>query len=270
MDDAGYRLTDAQLQRFLVDGYLVLRPNLPEGLHRRVYERIAAVLEQTGNPYNNLLPEVPELGQVFCHPAVTGALASILGDGYYLNLHRRCHDRTAGTEAQDMHQDSLHNSRYAVDGTRRHHHVRWAMAFYYPQDTDELMGPDRGRAAQPVPQPAAAGRRCDSARRRGRHRRPRALRHLAPRHRVRDRRPGALHGEVPVHPHGGPAAAELAARRGRRRSALAEPRFRRCATGAAGALGASVALASRRGRERPAGGSQRQRGAPGRSTRDGG
>ena len=141
MDDAGYRLTDAQLQRFLVDGYLVLRPNLPEEFHRRVYERIAAMLEQAGNPYNNLLPEVPELGQVFCHPEVTGALASILGDGYYLNLHRRCHDRTAGTEAQDMHQDSLHNSRYAVDGTRRHHHVRWAMAFYYPQDTDELMGP---------------------------------------------------------------------------------------------------------------------------------
>ena len=141
MDDARFRLTDAQLQRFLVDGYLVLRPNLPEGFHRRVYERLAAVMEQTGNPYNNLLPEVPELGQVFCHPEVTGALASILGDGYYLNLHRRCHDRTAGTEAQDMHQDSLHNSRYAVDGTRRHHHVRWAMAFYYPQDTDERMGP---------------------------------------------------------------------------------------------------------------------------------
>ncbi len=141
MDDAGHRLTDAQLQRFLVDGYLVLRPNLPDGFHRRVYERIAAVMEQTGNPYNNLLPEVPELGQVFCHPEVTGALASILGDGYYLHLHRRCHDRTAGTEAQDMHKDSLHNSRYAVDGTRRHHHVRWAMALYYPQDTDELMGP---------------------------------------------------------------------------------------------------------------------------------
>ncbi len=30
VDDAGYRLTDAQPQRFLVDGYPVLRPNLPE------------------------------------------------------------------------------------------------------------------------------------------------------------------------------------------------------------------------------------------------
>ena len=56
-------------------------------------------MEQNGNPYNNLLPEVPELGQVFCHPEVTGALASILGDGYYLHLHRRCHDRTAGEAA---------------------------------------------------------------------------------------------------------------------------------------------------------------------------
>ena len=72
---------------------------------------------------------------------MTGALASILGEGYYLHLHRRCHDRRAGAEAQGMHQDSLHNSRYAVDGTRRHHHMRWAMAFYYPQDTDKRMGP---------------------------------------------------------------------------------------------------------------------------------
>ncbi len=135
------RLSDAEMQRFLVDGYLVLQPELPEGFHDRVYDRLGTVIERGGNPFNNLLPLVPELGRVFGHPRVAGALASILGDDYYLHMHRHCHDRAPGNEAQRLHKDSLGNSRYAVDGNRRHHHARWAMAFYYPQHTDEEMGP---------------------------------------------------------------------------------------------------------------------------------
>ncbi len=141
MVDERFRLSDAELQRFLVDGYLVLRPELPEGFHSRVYDRLGAVFERSGNPFNNILPLVPELGRVFGHPRVTGALASILGDDYYLHMHRHCHDRAPGSDAQRLHKDSLYNSRYAVDGNRRHHHARWAMAFYYPQDTGEEMGP---------------------------------------------------------------------------------------------------------------------------------
>ena len=141
MNDARFRLTDAELQRFLIDGYITLHLDLPQEFHHQVYDRIGTLLDGPGNPFNNILPAVPELQGVFCHPQVTGALASILGDGYYLHLHRHCHDRTPGSEAQRLHQDSLLNSRFAVDGTRRHHHVRWAMAFYYPQDTDEAVGP---------------------------------------------------------------------------------------------------------------------------------
>ena len=141
MIDKRFRLSDAELQRFLVDGYLVLRPELPAGFHGRVYDRLGTVFERSGNPFNNLLPKVPELGQVFGHPQVAGALASILGDDYYLHMHRHCHDRAPGAAAQRLHKDSLHNSRFAVDGARRHHHARWLMAFYYPQDTSEEMGP---------------------------------------------------------------------------------------------------------------------------------
>ena len=99
------------------------------------------MIEHAGNPFNNILPLVPELGRVFGHPRVAGALASILGDDYYLHMHRHCHDRAPGSAAQRLHKDSLYNTRYAVDGNRRHHHARWAMAFYYPQDTGEEMGP---------------------------------------------------------------------------------------------------------------------------------
>jgi hypothetical protein len=141
MDSGLIRLSDAQMQRFLVDGYLVLQPELPDGFHGQVYDRLGTVFERGGNPFNNILPLVPELGRVFGHPQVAGALASILGDDYYLHMHRHCHDRAPGNAAQRLHKDSLHNSRFAVDGNRRHHHARWLMAFYYPQDTGEEMGP---------------------------------------------------------------------------------------------------------------------------------
>lgn len=141
MVKSDFLLTDDDLQQFLVDGYMVLLPSLPNDFHGRIYDRLNTVIEGTGNPRNNILPEVPELQQVFGHPQVVGALTSILGKGYYLNLHRHCHDRSPGSEGQQLHQDSLYNSRFAVDGNRRHHHTRWAMAFYYPQDTDETMGP---------------------------------------------------------------------------------------------------------------------------------
>ena len=141
MVDKRFRLSDEELQRFLVDGYLVLRPDLSADFHRRLYDRLGKVIERAGNPFNNILPLVPELGRVFGHPLVVGALASILGHDYYLHMHRHCHDRAPGSEAQRLHKDSLYNSRYAVDCNRRHHHARWAMAFYYPQDTGEEMGP---------------------------------------------------------------------------------------------------------------------------------
>ena len=43
------------------------------------------------------------------------------------------HDNHPGSGAQIIHQDSLYNSRVAVDTNRRHHY--WAMALYSPQDT---------------------------------------------------------------------------------------------------------------------------------------
>ncbi|MDA1193194.1 MAG: HEAT repeat domain-containing protein, partial [Candidatus Poribacteria bacterium] len=99
------------------------------------------ILEKHGNPTNNLLPRLPELQDVWGHPQVRSALGSILGHDYYLHLHRHCHNNMPGSKGQGMHKDSLHNSRFAVDENRRHHHTRWLMAFYYPQDTPVELGP---------------------------------------------------------------------------------------------------------------------------------
>ena len=139
-------LDDRQMREFVTRGYLTFRLDLPEAFHRHVRERALEDIrrcEEAGirSPLNNALPRIPALRRVFDHPRVAGALTSILGAGYYLHLHRHMHDNRPGSDAQTIHQDSLHNSRFAVDGNRRHHHCRWAMAFYYPQDTTLDMGP---------------------------------------------------------------------------------------------------------------------------------
>ena len=139
-------LDDRQMRQFVTRGYLTFHLDLPDAFHRHIRERAAEELGRCaaaglGSPLNNALPRIPELRRVFDHPRIAGALTSILGAGYYLHLHRHMHDNRPGSDAQTIHQDSLFNSRYAVDGNRRHHHCRWAMAFYYPQDTTLDMGP---------------------------------------------------------------------------------------------------------------------------------
>jgi hypothetical protein len=134
-------LDDAAMRRFIIDGYIVLKPDLPREFHDSIYRRLEELLADSGNPRNNLYPRVPELREVFEHPVVDGALSSILGPEYYLHLHRHVHDNPPGSKGQSLHKDSLYNSRFAVDEARRHHRTRWAMLFYYPQDTPVELGP---------------------------------------------------------------------------------------------------------------------------------
>jgi hypothetical protein len=134
-------LDDAAMRRFIIEGYLVLRPDFPAGFHETIYAQLEKTIAGSGNPGNNLLPRVPLLRQVLDHPMVHGALHSILGPDYYLHLHRHVHDNPPGSKGQNLHKDSLYNSRYAVDDKRRHHRTRWLMLFYYPQDTPLELGP---------------------------------------------------------------------------------------------------------------------------------
>src|SRR6476660_1964239 len=138
--DSPLLFDDAAMRRFIIDGYVVLKPDLPTGFDERIYQKLEEVVAG-GNPRNNLLPRVPDLMQLFDHPMVDGALRSILGPDYYLHLHRHVHDNPPGSKGQNLHKDSLYNSRFAVDGKRRHHRTRWLMLFYYPQDTPVELGP---------------------------------------------------------------------------------------------------------------------------------
>lgn len=125
-------LTDDQMRQFIVDGYVIVRPDLDDGLHGRIFAETQAVFEQEGNPGNNLVPRIPAVQQVLDSPEVRGGLTSILGEGYYTQPHRHCHFNPPGSEGQHLHQDG--SSRWS-------HHTRRILLFYYPQDTPEELGP---------------------------------------------------------------------------------------------------------------------------------
>ena len=129
-------LSDAQVQRFLRDGYLTLQANLSADFHAQVRTQIDDLFRNEGNPGNDILPKVPDLYRVLRDERISGALASVLGPDYIVHPHRHCHQNLAGSSGQGMHQDS-----YESDQNVRHHRCRWAMAFYYPQDVALENGP---------------------------------------------------------------------------------------------------------------------------------
>ena len=65
---------DAAMRDFLVQGYCVLKVNLPAEFHQQVFEKTKKLLTEEGNPGNNILPRIPEVQQVFDDPVVQGAL----------------------------------------------------------------------------------------------------------------------------------------------------------------------------------------------------
>ena len=140
MANGAERLSDEAMQGFIRDGYITVQSALPPTYHERMWEALEDLDEGGPRGHNNLLPCVPELSRMLDEPRVRGALESILGPGYYLHFHR--HDHFAFLNAaQPLHKDGDNHSHYAVDGLRRMHRTRFAMLFYYPQDTPLEKGP---------------------------------------------------------------------------------------------------------------------------------
>ena len=129
-------LNDEEMRRFIIDGYIKIQTDFPANFHQSIFQQVEDMFENQGNLGNNLLPLVPEIQQVFSHPAVHGALTSALGENYVMHSHRYCHFNSPGSTGQNFHKDS-----YEGDEQIRRHRCRWMMGFYYPQDTTEEIGP---------------------------------------------------------------------------------------------------------------------------------
>lgn len=133
-------LDDEAMQGFVREGYVTVKSELPREFHDRMHAALDPLDEGGPRGHNNLLPCVPELAHLLDEPVVRGALTSILGSDYYLHFHRHDHF-TFPNDAQPLHKDSDNHSHHAVDGLRRMHRTRFAMLFYYPQDTPPEKGP---------------------------------------------------------------------------------------------------------------------------------
>ncbi len=136
MQANSHLFTDAQMRDFIVNGYVTVKAELSRGFHETIYRKTQELTAKEGNLGNNILPRVPELQAVFEEPAVRGALTSILGENYVMHSHRHPHQNRPHSDGQGFHKDS-----YWGYHKVRHHCPRWAMAFYYPQDAPEAIGP---------------------------------------------------------------------------------------------------------------------------------
>ncbi len=136
MTDANYLFDDEAMKQFVIDGYYVIETDFPEEFHSDIYRKTQEIIEKDGNPGNNLLPWVPEIQQVYDHPAVQGALTSILGPDYIMHAHRHPHVNPAESRGGGWHKDSYWGYRKMRD-----HHPRWIMGMYYPQDVTIENGP---------------------------------------------------------------------------------------------------------------------------------
>ena len=138
-------LNDEQIREFIVNGYIVLQPSVPESLHEIICAKLTKVLGEGTNPGNNVLPRVPEMRHILNSPEVQGALISLLGEDYIEHPHRYCHHLGPAPEpslkpktrvAANCHQDA-----YTPLGRPRQHYSRYARVMYYPQDTPLALGP---------------------------------------------------------------------------------------------------------------------------------
>ena len=162
MNRSALQLTDEAMRDFIINGYVTVKTDFPSSFHENICQQLDTMFEETGNLGNNLLPAIPEIQEVFDHPSVHGAMQGVLGSDYVMHPHRYCHFNQQGSEGQNFHKDS-----YAGDEQIRRHRCRWTMAFYYPQDVTEDMGPtavlpgsqyyETGESAHEQPEMALTG-----------------------------------------------------------------------------------------------------------------
>ncbi len=110
-----------------------------------MYTTLSRVFESTNgefNPHNNILPMVPQLWQVLDDPAVRRNVTAILGDNYFVHVHRHPHisHGQPGKKTPAMLQP-LHKDGHAVKPRPRHREPWWLIMFYYPQEVTLNNGP---------------------------------------------------------------------------------------------------------------------------------
>ena len=154
-------LNDEQIRRFIVDGFVRVKPEVPASVHSHVDEMLRVSEEHEFHYGNNIVSRIPAVWEVLRSPAVTGALTSLLGPNYYVHPHRAIHtSRPVEPGAKDYPEDfngppmgkgsragsGWHQDAQSPLSRARHHLPKFLIGFYFPHETPEIMGPTRFQA----------------------------------------------------------------------------------------------------------------------------
>jgi HEAT repeat protein len=141
-------LNDEQMRQYIANGFVILRPNLADELHRTIDDKFNFIRENEFNPGNNIIPRLPELEQILKTPEVRGALISVLGENYITHSHRFWHMRSPDADTYSSQEkltekvaNGCHQDAYGPASQARSHRTRYARIMYYSQDTPIEMGP---------------------------------------------------------------------------------------------------------------------------------
>ena len=141
-------LSDEQYAQYLTEGILVLHPDsLDEDFHDHLFDcaqDLYAMAEGSNSKTahldilgDSLRGHIPSLERLFEDPTVSGALESVLGEGYAIHPHNFVHKSSPAD--QMFHQDG--NLPWNERGHYRSHRPDWALLFYYPQEVTYENGP---------------------------------------------------------------------------------------------------------------------------------
>lgn len=142
-------LNDEQMRQFLVDGYLVFQPTVPDGAHEAIDEKFSWLVENEPNPGNNILPRLPELNLVLESPEIRGAMISLLGENYLVHPHRYWHYLKPNDDQDPEDREGIwaqvksqsHQDSYTPSGQPKFHYLRYARFMYYSHEVEEAHGP---------------------------------------------------------------------------------------------------------------------------------
>ena len=120
---------------FIINGYHALHPELQTGFNEKICDSLRLMPE---NPGEHIVEALPVISVLLEHPAVVGALTSLLGSKYVRDPGGHIHMNPPHTRAQPWHQDERFGRGHQ---DRDIDHVKHLMLMYYPQDVTEDMGP---------------------------------------------------------------------------------------------------------------------------------
>ena len=138
---------DEQMREYIANGYVILRPSVPDEVHRSIDEKFDFIDEHEFNPGNNIIPRIPELESILRSPEVHGGLISVLGENYVVHPHRYWHMLPAGSDTLSKEEvaekvfNNCHQDQYSPSSQPRSHRTRYARVMYYPHDTPVEIGP---------------------------------------------------------------------------------------------------------------------------------